>query len=52
MVADQNPSARAAFEKAGFLPSYVEMVLPLVEVGRGVGGDSEGRRGGTAGKAG
>jgi GNAT superfamily N-acetyltransferase len=29
MVADQNPTARAAFEKAGFRPTYQEMVLPL-----------------------
>lgn len=29
MVADQNPHARAAFEKAGFRPTYQEMVLPL-----------------------
>ncbi|HVS72875.1 MAG TPA: GNAT family N-acetyltransferase [Phycisphaerae bacterium] len=29
MVADQNPGARAAFEKAGFLPTYQEMILPL-----------------------
>ena len=29
MVANQNPTARAAFEKAGFLPTYQEMVLPL-----------------------
>jgi GNAT superfamily N-acetyltransferase len=29
MVADQNPDARAAFEKSGFRPTYQEMVLPL-----------------------
>ncbi len=29
MVAAQNPTGRAAFEKAGFLPTYQEMVLPL-----------------------
>jgi ribosomal protein S18 acetylase RimI-like enzyme len=29
MVADQNPTARAAFEKAGFRKTYQEMVLPL-----------------------
>jgi GNAT superfamily N-acetyltransferase len=29
MVAHQNPTARTAFEKAGFLPAYQEMVLPL-----------------------
>ena len=29
MVAHHNPAARAAFEKAGFLPTYQEMVLPL-----------------------
>ncbi|HVX83455.1 MAG TPA: GNAT family N-acetyltransferase [Phycisphaerae bacterium] len=29
MVADQNPAARKAFEKAGFLPTYQEMILPL-----------------------
>jgi GNAT superfamily N-acetyltransferase len=29
MVANQNPEARAAFEKAGFRPTYQEMVLPL-----------------------
>jgi len=29
MVANQNPDARAAFEKAGFRPTYQEMVLPL-----------------------
>jgi GNAT superfamily N-acetyltransferase len=29
MVAQQNPSARGAFEKAGFMPAYQEMVLPL-----------------------
>jgi ribosomal protein S18 acetylase RimI-like enzyme len=29
MVADQNPTARAAFEKAGFRPTYQEMVLPV-----------------------
>lgn len=28
MVAHQNPGARKAFEKAGFLPTYQEMVLP------------------------
>ncbi|HVT82760.1 MAG TPA: GNAT family N-acetyltransferase [Phycisphaerae bacterium] len=30
MVAHHNPDARAAFEKAGFLPTYQEMVLPIV----------------------
>ncbi len=29
MVAEMNPGARAAFEKAGFLPTYQEMVLPV-----------------------
>jgi GNAT superfamily N-acetyltransferase len=29
MVAHHNPTARAAFEKAGFLPTYQEMLLPL-----------------------
>jgi ribosomal protein S18 acetylase RimI-like enzyme len=29
MVADQNPTALAAFEKAGFRKTYQEMVLPL-----------------------
>ena len=29
MVAQQNPFARGAFEKAGFKPTYQEMVLPL-----------------------
>lgn len=29
MVAHHNPFARAAFEKAGFLPTYQEMILPL-----------------------
>jgi len=29
MVAHQNPSARAAFAKAGFRATYEEMVLPL-----------------------
>jgi GNAT superfamily N-acetyltransferase len=29
MVAGQNPAGRAAFEKAGFRPTYQEMVLPL-----------------------
>lgn len=29
LVADQNPDARKAFEKAGFRPTYQEMVLPL-----------------------
>jgi ribosomal protein S18 acetylase RimI-like enzyme len=29
MVAHHNPAARAAFEKAGFQPTYQEMVLPL-----------------------
>jgi ribosomal protein S18 acetylase RimI-like enzyme len=29
MVAHHNPGARAAFEKAGFLPTYQEMILPL-----------------------
>ena len=29
MVAHQNPSGRAAFIKAGFRPTYEEMVLPL-----------------------
>jgi ribosomal protein S18 acetylase RimI-like enzyme len=29
MVANQNPDARAVFEKAGFRPTYQEMVLPL-----------------------
>ena len=29
MVAEQNPGARAAFEKAGFRPTYQEMVLGL-----------------------
>ncbi len=28
-VAQQNPTARKAFEKAGFLPTYQEMVLPI-----------------------
>jgi GNAT superfamily N-acetyltransferase len=31
MVADQNPGGRAAFEKAGFRPTYQEMVLPVGE---------------------
>jgi GNAT superfamily N-acetyltransferase len=29
MVANQNPAARATFEKAGFRATYQEMVLPL-----------------------
>lgn len=29
MVAEQNPAARGAFEKAGFRKTYQEMVLPL-----------------------
>lgn len=29
MVANQNPDARKLFEKAGFRPTYQEMVLPL-----------------------
>ena len=29
MVANQNPTARAAFERAGFRPTYQEMVLPI-----------------------
>jgi GNAT superfamily N-acetyltransferase len=29
MVANQNPEARAAFEKAGFRPTYQEMVLAI-----------------------
>jgi GNAT superfamily N-acetyltransferase len=29
MVANQNPTARASFEKAGFRHTYQEMVLPL-----------------------
>ncbi len=29
MVAEKNPGARKAFEKAGFLPTYQEMVLAL-----------------------
>ncbi|MCL2639362.1 MAG: GNAT family N-acetyltransferase [Phycisphaerales bacterium] len=29
MVADKNPDAHAAFLKAGFVPTYHEMVLPL-----------------------
>jgi GNAT superfamily N-acetyltransferase len=29
MVAHHNPTARTAFEKAGFRPTYTEMVLPL-----------------------
>lgn len=29
MVASQNPTGRAAFEKAGFVPTYQEMILPL-----------------------
>ena len=29
LVADQNPDARKAFAKAGFRPTYQEMVLPL-----------------------
>ena len=29
MVAQQNPTARAGFAKAGFKPTYTEMVLPL-----------------------
>jgi ribosomal protein S18 acetylase RimI-like enzyme len=29
MVANQNPEARAAFEKAGFRATYQEMVLAL-----------------------
>jgi GNAT superfamily N-acetyltransferase len=33
MVAEQNPGARAAFERAGFLPTYQEMVLPVEEGG-------------------
>jgi GNAT superfamily N-acetyltransferase len=32
MVAHHNPGARRAFEKAGFLPTYQEMVLPLTPV--------------------
>ena len=32
MVANQNPDARAAFEKAGFRATYQEMVLPLGEL--------------------
>ena len=31
MVANQNPAARASFEKAGFRATYQEMVLPLSE---------------------
>lgn len=31
MVANQNPAARGAFEKAGFRATYQEMVLPLGE---------------------
>lgn len=31
MVAHFNPAARAAFEKAGFRPTYQEMILPLQE---------------------
>jgi GNAT superfamily N-acetyltransferase len=29
MVAEMNPGARAAFEAAGFVPTYREMILPV-----------------------
>ncbi len=37
MVADQNVGARRAFERAGFRPTYHEMILPVGKSGGAAG---------------
>jgi GNAT superfamily N-acetyltransferase len=34
MVADKNPAAQGTFKKAGFQPTYIEMILPLKDEGK------------------
>jgi GNAT superfamily N-acetyltransferase len=33
MVAEKNPAGQETFKKAGFVPTYIEMILPLEETG-------------------